>query len=197
MIPIGRGQRELIIRDRLTGKTSVAIDTILNQHRQNVICVYVAIGQKAYYVAQVVTTFQERGTMEYTIVVAKTADSPATLQYLAPYTRVALAGHFMYHKCKRIAKSLFYYKDHLGARLIQGDVFYLQLRLLEIVVKLSSLLGEGSMIALPIVETQLGDVSAYIPTNVISITDGQVFLSADLLNVEIRPLFIKWGLQLN
>ncbi|KAI3666546.1 hypothetical protein L1987_88594 [Smallanthus sonchifolius] len=145
MIPIGRGQRELIIGDRQTGKTAVATDTILNQQGQNVICVYVAIGQKASSVAQVVTTFQERGAMEYTIVVAETADSPATLQYLAPYTGAALAEYFI------------------------------------------SLLGEGSMTALPIVETQSGDVSAYIPTNVISITDGQIFLSADLFNAGIRP----------
>ncbi|KAI7979958.1 hypothetical protein LOK49_Contig214G00059 [Camellia lanceoleosa] len=162
MIPIGRGQRELIIGDRQTGKTAVATDTILNQQGQNVICVYVAIGQKASSVAQVVTTFQERGAMEYTIVVAETADSPATLQYLAPYTGAALAEYFM-------------------------DVFYLHSRLLERAAKSSSPLGEGSMTALPIVETQSGDVSAYIPTNVISITDGQIFLSADLFNAGIRP----------
>ncbi|KAL2224419.1 UNVERIFIED_CONTAM: ATP synthase subunit alpha, chloroplastic [Sesamum indicum] len=189
MIPIGRGQRELIIGDRQTGKTAVATDTILNQQGQNVICVYVAIGQKASSVAQVVTSLQERGAMEYTIVVAETADSPATLQYLAPYTGAALAEYFMYRKqhtliiyddpskqAKLIAKCLFYYEDRLVAKLIQG-----------IAAKLSSSLGEGSMTALPIVETQSGDVSAYIPTNVISITDGQIFLSADLFNAGIRP----------
>ncbi|KAL2933381.1 ATP synthase subunit alpha chloroplastic, partial [Bienertia sinuspersici] len=139
----GRGQRELIIGDRQIGKTAGATDTILNQQGQNVICVYVAIGQKASSRAQVVTNFQERGAMEYTIVVAETADSPATLQYLAPYTGAALAEYFVYR--------------------------------------------EGSMTALPIVETQSGDVSAYIPTNVISITDGQIFISADLFNAGIRP----------
>ncbi|TYJ10252.1 hypothetical protein E1A91_A11G194800v1 [Gossypium mustelinum] len=165
MIPIGRGQRELIIGDRQTGKTAVATDTILNQQGQNVICVYVAIGQKASSVAQVVTTFQERGAMEYTIVVAETADSPATLQYLAPYTGAALAEYFMY----RERHTLIIYDD------------------LSKAAKSSSQLGEGSMTALPIVETQSGDVSAYIPTNVISITDGQIFLSADLFNAGIRP----------
>ncbi|KAJ0016577.1 hypothetical protein Pint_10309 [Pistacia integerrima] len=179
MIPIGRGQRELIIGDRQTGKTAVATDTILNQQGQNVICVYVAIGQKASSVAQVVTTFQERGALEYTIVVAETADSPATLQYLAPYTGAALA--------ELIDKCLFYYEDLPVAKLIQEMFFYLHSRLLERAAKLSSQLGEGSMTALPIVETQSGDVSAYIPTNVISITDGQIFLSADLFNAGIRP----------
>ncbi|KAL4302232.1 hypothetical protein GQ457_10G024540 [Hibiscus cannabinus] len=171
MIPIGRGQRELIIGDRQTGKTAVATDTILNQQGQNVICVYVAIGQKASSVAQVVTTFQERGAMEYTIVVVETADSPATLQYLAPYTGAALAEYFI----------------PPGREAYPGDVFYLHSRLLERAAKSSSQLGEGSMTALPIVETQSGDVSAYIPTNVISITDGQIFLSADLFNAGIRP----------
>ncbi|KAJ0813082.1 ATP synthase subunit alpha [Helianthus annuus] len=201
MIPIGRGQRELIIGDRQTGKTTVATDTILNQQGQNVICVYVAIGQKAPYVAQVVTTFQKKGVIKYTIVVAETADSPATLQYLAPYTGAALAEYFMY----RERHTLIIYDDlskqaqayrqmsHLlrrppGRKAYPGDVFYLHSRLLERAAKLSSLLGEGSMTALPIVvETQSGDVSAYIPTNVISITDGQIFLSADLFNAGIRP----------
>nr|YP_010191247.1 ATP synthase CF1 alpha subunit [Sparganium natans]QZL37427.1 ATP synthase CF1 alpha subunit [Sparganium natans] len=200
MIPIGRGQRELIIGDRQTGKTAVATDTILNQKGQNVICVYVAIGQKASSVAQVVTTFQERGAMEYTIVVAETADSPATLQYLAPYTGAALAEHFMY----RGQHTLIIYDDLSkqaqayrqmslllrrppGREAYPGDVFYLHSRLLERAAKSSSSLGEGSMTALPIVETQSGDVSAYIPTNVISITDGQIFLSADLFNAGIRP----------
>jgi F-type H+-transporting ATPase subunit alpha len=184
MIPIGRGQRELIIGDRQTGKTAVATDTILNQQGQNVICVYVAIGQKASSVAQVVTSLQERGAMEYTIVVAETADSPATLQYLAPYTGAALAEYFMY----REQHTLIIYDDlSKQAQAYPGDVFYLHSRLLERAAKLSSQLGEGSMTALPIVETQSGDVSAYIPTNVISITDGQIFLSADLFNAGIRP----------
>ncbi|RWR98140.1 ATP synthase CF1 alpha subunit chloroplast [Cinnamomum micranthum f. kanehirae] len=173
MIPIGRGQRELIIGDRQTGKTAVATDTILNQKGQNVICVYVAIGQKASSVAQVVTTFQERGAMEYTIVVAETADSPATLQYLAPYTGAALAEYFMYRERHT---SIIY--DDLSK---QAQAYR------QIAAKSSSHLGEGSMTALPIVETQSGDVSAYIPTNVISITDGQIFLSADLFNAGIRP----------
>ncbi|KAK6767664.1 hypothetical protein RDI58_030546 [Solanum bulbocastanum] len=200
MIPIGRGQRELIIGDRQTGKTAVATDTILNQQGQNVICVYVAIGQKASSVAQVVTTLQERGAMEYTIVVAETADSPATLQYLAPYTGAALAEYFMYRERHTLiiyddlSKQAQAYRQMSlllrrppGREAYPGDVFYLHSRLLERAAKLSSSLGEGSMTALPIVETQSGDVSAYIPTNVISITDGQIFLSADLFNSGIRP----------
>lgn len=198
MIPIGRGQREFIIGDRQTGKTAVATDTILNQKGQGVICVYVAIGQRASSVAQVVTTFHEEGAMEYTIVVAEMADSPATLQYLAPYTGAALAEYFMY----RERHTLIIYDDlskqaqayrqmslllSPGREAYPGDVFYLHSRLLERAAKLNSLLGEGSMTALPIVETQSGDVSAYIPTNVISITDGQIFLSADLFNAGIRP----------
>ncbi|KAL6496073.1 hypothetical protein OROHE_027551 [Orobanche hederae] len=200
MIPIGRGQRELIIGDRQTGKTAVATDTILNQQGQNVICVYVAIGQKASSVAQVVTNLQERGAMEYTIVVAEMADSPATLQYLAPYTGAALAEYFMYRKQHTLiiyddlSKQAQAYRQMSlllrrppGREAYPGDVFYLHSRLLERAAKLSSSLGEGSMTALPIVETQSGDVSAYIPTNVISITDGQIFLSADLFNAGIRP----------
>ncbi|GMY39423.1 ATP synthase CF1 alpha subunit [Fagus crenata] len=200
MIPIGRGQRELIIGDRQTGKTAVATDTILNQQGQNVICVYVAIGQKASSVAQVVTALQERGAMEYTIVVAETADSPATLQYLAPYTGAALAEYFMYRKRHTLiiyddpSKQAQAYRQMSlllrrppGREAYPGDVFYLHSRLLERAAKSSSCLGEGSMTALPIVETQSGDVSAYIPTNVISITDGQIFLSADLFNAGIRP----------
>ena len=198
MIPIGRGQRELIIGDRQTGKTAVATDTILKKKGQGVICVYVAIGQRASSVAQVVTTFHEEGAMEYTIVVAEMADSPATLQYLAPYTGAALAEYFMY----RERHTLIIYDDlskqaqayrqmslllSPGREAYPGDVFYLHSRLLERAAKLNSLLGEGSMTALPIVETQSGDVSAYIPTNVISITDGQIFLSADLFNAGIRP----------
>nr|YP_009129765.1 ATP synthase CF1 subunit alpha [Vanilla planifolia]YP_009456218.1 ATP synthase CF1 subunit alpha [Vanilla pompona]AID52154.1 ATP synthase CF1 subunit alpha [Vanilla planifolia]AUJ22504.1 ATP synthase CF1 subunit alpha [Vanilla pompona]QII90209.1 CF1 subunit alpha [Vanilla planifolia] len=200
MIPIGRGQRELIIGDRQTGKTAVATDTILNQKGQNVICVYVAIGQKASSVAQVVTTFQGGGAMEYTIVVAETADSPAALQYLAPYTGAALAEYFMYRERHTLiiyddlSKQAQAYRQMSlllrrppGREAYPGDVFYLHSRLLERAAKLSSRLGEGSMTALPIVETQSGDVSAYIPTNVISITDGQIFLSADLFNAGIKP----------
>nr|ANP26244.1 ATP synthase CF1 alpha subunit [Orthilia secunda] len=200
MIPIGRGQRELIIGDRQTGKTAVATDTILNQQGQNVICVYVAIGQKASSVAQVVTTFQEKGAMEYTIVVAEMADSPAALQYLAPYTGAALAEYFMYREQHTLiiyddlSKQAQAYRQMSlllrrppGREAYPGDVFYLHSRLLERAAKSSSHLGEGSMTALPIVETQSGDVSAYIPTNVISITDGQIFLSADLFNAGIRP----------
>nr|YP_009441021.1 ATPase alpha subunit [Adenophora divaricata]ARO34998.1 ATPase alpha subunit [Adenophora divaricata] len=209
MIPIGRGQRELIIGDRQTGKTAVATDTILNQKGQNVICVYVAIGQKASSVAQVVTTFQEKGAMEYTIVVAEMANSPATLQYLAPYTGAALAEYFMYRERHTsiiyddLSKQAQAYRQMSlllrrppGREAYPGDVFYLHSRLLERAAKLSSHLGEGSMTALPIVETQSGDVSAYIPTNVISITDGQIFLSADLFNAGIRPA-INVGLSVS
>nr|YP_009911225.1 ATP synthase CF1 alpha subunit [Polystichum tripteron]QLD21433.1 ATP synthase CF1 alpha subunit [Polystichum tripteron] len=200
MIPIGRGQRELIIGDRQTGKTAVATDTILNQKGQNVICVYVAIGQKASSVAQVVDTFQDRGAMEYTIVVSETANSPATLQYLAPYTGAALAEYFMYRKqhtpiihddpskqAQAYRQMSLLLRRPPGREAYPGDVFYLHSRLLERAAKLSLQLGEGSMTALPIVETQAGDVSAYIPTNVISTTDGQIFLSADLFNAGIRP----------
>nr|YP_009426499.1 ATP synthase CF1 alpha subunit [Diplazium striatum]ASU95191.1 ATP synthase CF1 alpha subunit [Diplazium striatum] len=200
MIPIGRGQRELIIGDRQTGKTAVATDTILNQKGQNVIRVYVAIGQKASSVAQVVDTFQDRGAMEYTIVVSETANSPATLQYLAPYTGAALAEYFMYRKQHTpiiyddLSKQAQAYRQMSlplrrppGREAYPGDVFHPHSRLLERAAKLSLQLGEGSMTASPIVETQAGDVSAYIPTNVISITDGQIFLSADLFNAGIRP----------
>ena len=200
MIPIGRGQRELIIGDRQTGKTAVAVDTILNQKGKNVICVYVAIGQKASSIAQVVTNLQERGSLDYTIVVAATADSPATLQYLAPYTGAALAEYFMYKGRHTLviyddlSKQAQAYREMSlllrrppGREAYPGDVFYLHSRLLERAAKLSDELGGGSMTALPIVETQEGDVSAYIPTNVISITDGQIFLSADIFNAGIRP----------
>nr|YP_010760488.1 ATP synthase CF1 alpha subunit [Cuscuta polyanthemos]WEY30466.1 ATP synthase CF1 alpha subunit [Cuscuta polyanthemos] len=200
MIPIGRGQRELIIGDRQTGKTAVATDTILNQQSQSVICVYVAIGQKASSVAQVVTTLQEKGALQYTIVVAEMADSAATLQYLAPYTGAALAEYFMYNERHTLiiyddlSKQAQAYRQMSlllrrppGREAYPGDVFYLHSRLLERAAKLNSKLGEGSMTALPIVETQSGDVSAYIPTNVISITDGQIFLSADLFNAGLRP----------
>lgn len=200
MIPIGRGQRELIIGDRQTGKTAIAIDTILNQKDKNVICIYVAIGQKASSVAQVVTTLQERGALDYTIVVAATADSPATLQYLAPYTGASLAEFFMYQGKHTLAiyddlsKQAQAYREMSlllrrppGREAYPGDVFYLHSRLLERAAKLNDQLGGGSMTALPIVETQEGDVSAYIPTNVISITDGQIFLSGDIFNAGIKP----------
>jgi F-type H+-transporting ATPase subunit alpha len=200
MIPIGRGQRELIIGDRQTGKTSVAIDTIINQKSEDVICVYVAIGQKASSVAAVVNTLDERGALPYTIIVAANADDPATLQYIAPYTGAALAEYFMY-KGKAtlciyddLTKQASAYRQMSlllrrppGREAYPGDVFYLHSRLLERAAKLSDALGGGSMTALPIIETQAGDVSAYIPTNVISITDGQIFLSGDLFNSGIRP----------
>jgi F-type H+-transporting ATPase subunit alpha len=200
MIPIGRGQRELIIGDRQTGKTAIAVDTILNQKSENVICVYVAIGQKASTVAQVVNILQERGALDYTIIVAANANDPATLQWLAPYTGATIAEYFMY----KGRHTLVVYDDlskHAqayrqmslllrrppGREAYPGDVFYLHSRLLERAAKLSPELGEGSMTALPIIETQAGDVSAYIPTNVISITDGQIFLSSDLFNAGLRP----------
>ena len=200
MIPIGRGQRELIIGDRQTGKTAIAIDTILNQKGKNVICVYVAIGQKASSIAQVVKELQERGALEYTIIVAEPADSPATLQYLAPYTGASLAEFFMYKGTHTLviyddlSKQAQAYREMSlllrrppGREAYPGDVFYLHSRLLERAAKLNDNLGGGSMTALPIVETQEGDVSAYIPTNVISITDGQIFLSGDLFNAGIKP----------
>ena len=200
MIPIGRGQRELIIGDRQTGKTSVAIDTIINQKSEDVICVYVAIGQKASSVAAAVNTLDEKGALPYTIIVAANADDPATLQYIAPYTGAALAEYFMY-KGKAtlciyddLTKQASAYRQMSlllrrppGREAYPGDVFYLHSRLLERAAKLSDELGGGSMTALPIIETQAGDVSAYIPTNVISITDGQIFLSGDLFNSGIRP----------
>ncbi|QDZ40322.1 F0F1 ATP synthase subunit alpha [Euhalothece natronophila Z-M001] len=200
MIPIGRGQRELIIGDRQTGKTAVAIDTIINQKDEDVICVYVAIGQKASTVAQVAATLEERGALDYTVIVAANASDPATLQYLAPYAGAAIAEHFMYQ-----GKATLVVYDDLtkqaqayrqlslllrrppGREAYPGDVFYLHSRLLERAAKLNEELGEGSMTALPIIETQAGDVSAYIPTNVISITDGQIFLSSDLFNSGFRP----------
>ena len=200
MIPIGRGQRELIIGDRQTGKSSVAIDTILNQKEEDVICVYVAVGQKASSVAALVNTLEEKGALGYTIVVAANADEPATLQYIAPYTGAALAEYFMY-KGKAtliiyddLSKQASAYRQMSlllrrppGREAYPGDVFYLHSRLLERAAKLNDSLGGGSMTALPIIETQAGDVSAYIPTNVISITDGQIFLSGDLFNAGIRP----------
>ncbi|MFW6264012.1 MAG: F0F1 ATP synthase subunit alpha [Cyanobacteriota bacterium] len=200
MIPIGRGQRELIIGDRQTGKTAVAIDTILNQKEEDVICVYVAIGQKASTVAQVVGVLEEKGAMDYTVVVAANANDPATLQYLAPYTGAAIAEYFMYNgkatlviyddlskQAQAYRQMSLLLRRPPGREAYPGDVFYLHSRLLERAAKLSNELGEGSMTALPIIETQAGDVSAYIPTNVISITDGQIFLSADLFNAGFRP----------
>jgi len=200
MIPIGRGQRELIIGDRQTGKTAIALDTILNQKTEDVICIYVAIGQKASTVAQVYGVLEERGALDYTIVVAANANDPATLQYLAPYTGAAIAEYFMY-KGKAtlvvyddLSKQAQAYRQLSlllrrppGREAYPGDVFYLHSRLLERAAKLSDDLGGGSMTALPIIETQAGDVSAYIPTNVISITDGQIFLSSDLFNAGFRP----------
>jgi F-type H+-transporting ATPase subunit alpha len=200
MIPIGRGQRELIIGDRQTGKTAIAIDTILNQAKEDVVCVYVAIGQKAASVAQVVSVLEERGAMAYTIVVAANANDPAPLQYLAPYTGAALAEYFMYQgkatlviyddltkQAQAYRQMSLLLRRPPGREAYPGDVFYLHSRLLERAAKLSPELGEGSMTALPIIETQAGDVSAYIPTNVISITDGQIFLSSDLFNSGLRP----------
>jgi len=200
MIPVGRGQRELIIGDRQTGKTAVAVDTILNQKGKDVVCVYVAIGQKASSVAQVVNTLKESSSIDYTIVVAATADRPATLQFLAPYTGAALAEYFIYKARPTLviyddlSKQAQAYREISlllrrppGREAYPGDVFYLHSRLLERAAKLRDALGRGSITALPIVETQAGDVSAYIPTNVISITDGQIFLSADLFNSGLRP----------
>jgi len=200
MIPIGRGQRELIIGDRQTGKTSVAIDTIINQKSESVVCVYVAIGQKAASVAAVVDSLQERGALDYTVIVAANADEPATLQYIAPYTGAAIAEYFMYKGQATLviyddlSKQASAYRQMSlllrrppGREAFPGDVFYLHSRLLERAAKLSDALGAGSMTALPIIETQAGDVSAYIPTNVISITDGQIFLSGDLFNAGIKP----------
>ena len=200
MIPIGRGQRELIIGDRQTGKSSVALDTIINQKGDDVVCVYVAVGQKASTVASIVTTLQDKGALDYTVVVSASADDPATLQYIAPYTGAAIAEYFMY-KGKAtlviyddLTKQANAYREMSlllrrppGREAFPGDVFYLHSRLLERAAKLSDVLGGGSMTALPVIETQAGDVSAYIPTNVISITDGQIFLSGDLFNSGIRP----------
>ncbi|MEL6813499.1 MAG: F0F1 ATP synthase subunit alpha [Cyanobacteria bacterium J06598_3] len=200
MIPVGRGQRELIIGDRQTGKTAIAIDTILNQAGQDVVCVYVAIGQKASSVAQVIGVLEERGALDYTVVVAANANDPAALQYLAPYTGATLAEYFMYKgkatlviyddltkQAQAYRQMSLLLKRPPGREAYPGDVFYLHSRLLERAAKLSPELGEGSMTALPIIETQAGDVSAYIPTNVISITDGQIFLSSDLFNSGLRP----------
>jgi F-type H+-transporting ATPase subunit alpha len=201
MIPIGRGQRELIIGDRQTGKTALALDAIINQKGQNVICIYVAIGQKASTVASVIQKFEETGAMNYTIVVAATAAEPASLLYLAPYAGCAMGEEFMYDQHKDVlivyddlSKHAVSYRELSlllrrppGREAYPGDVFYLHSRLLERSAKLSEEMGGGSLTALPIIETQGSDVSAYIPTNVISITDGQIYLEPDLFYAGIRP----------
>jgi F-type H+-transporting ATPase subunit alpha len=200
MVPIGRGQRELIIGDRQTGKTAVALDTILNQKGKDVICIYVAIGQKASTVAQVVKTLQDNDAMDYSIVVNASASDPAAMQYLAPYAGAAIGEYFrdtsrhvltIYDDLSKHAAA--YREISLllrrppGREAFPGDVFYLHSRLLERASKLSDSKGAGSLTSLPIIETQAGDISAYIPTNVISITDGQIFLEADLFNAGVRP----------
>ena len=200
MVPVGRGQRELIIGDRQTGKTAVALDTIINSKGKNLICIYVAIGQKRSTVAQVVATLERYGAMEYTIVVAATASDPAPMLYLAPYAGCAIGEYF--RDSKRHALTVYddlskhaaaYREISLllrrppGREAYPGDVFYLHSRLLERASKLSPELGGGSLTSLPVIETQAGDVSAYIPTNVISITDGQIFLDSDLFNSGVRP----------
>ena len=200
MCPIGRGLRELIIGDRQTGKTSIAVDTILNQKGKDVVCIYVAIGQKASTVAKLVNTLTKNGAMDYSIVLSSTASESASLQYIAPYAGTALAEYFMYkgkdvlivyddlskHAVAYRALSLLLERSP-GREAYPGDVFYLHSRLLERSSKLNDELGGGSITALPIIETQAGDVSAYIPTNVISITDGQIFLESDLFNSGMRP----------
>ncbi|EIJ3107260.1 F0F1 ATP synthase subunit alpha [Campylobacter coli] len=209
LVPIGRGQRELIIGDRQTGKTTVAVDTIISQKGQGVVCIYVAIGQKQSTVAQVVKRLEEHGAMDYTIVVNAGASDPAVLQYLAPYTGVTM-GEFFRDNAKHalivyddLSKHAVAYREMSlilrrppGREAYPGDVFYLHSRLLERASKLNDELGAGSLTALPIIETQAGDVSAYIPTNVISITDGQIFLETDLFNSGIRPA-INVGLSVS
>ncbi|EAH6127222.1 F0F1 ATP synthase subunit alpha [Campylobacter jejuni] len=209
LVPIGRGQRELIIGDRQTGKTTVAVDTIISQRGQGVICIYVAIGQKQSTVAQVVKRLEEHGAMGYTIVVNAGASDPAALQYLAPYTGVTM-GEFFRDNAKHalivyddLSKHAVAYREMSlilrrppGREAYPGDVFYLHSRLLERASKLNDELGAGSLTALPIIETQAGDVSAYIPTNIISITDGQIFLETDLFNSGIRPA-INVGLSVS
>ena len=209
MVPIGRGQRELIIGDRQTGKTAVAIDTIINQKGQNCVCIYVAIGQKRSTVAQVVDKLKQHGAMDYTIVVAATASEPAPLQFIAPYTGVTM-GEFFRDNAKHaliiyddLSKQAVAYRQLSlllrrppGREAYPGDVFYLHSRLLERAAKLNDEMGAGSLTALPIIETQAGDVSAYIPTNVISITDGQIFLETDLFYSGVRPA-INVGLSVS
>jgi F-type H+-transporting ATPase subunit alpha len=201
MIPIGRGQRELIIGDRAIGKTAIAIDTIINQKGEGVICVYVAIGQKNSTVAAVVERLKEHGAMEYTIVVVASASEPAPMQYIAPFSGCAMAEYFMYDEKKAalciyddLSKQAAAYRQLSlvlrrppGREAYPGDVFYLHSRLLERAAKLSTEMGGGSLTALPIIETQAGDISAYIPTNVISITDGQIFLETDMFYSNVRP----------
>src|SRR5512138_3104504 len=200
MVPIGRGQRELIIGDRGTGKTAVAIDTILNQKGGDVICVYCSIGQRAGKVASVIEQLRENGAMDYTIVVAANASDPAPMQYIAPYAACALAEHFMWQGKHTLViyddlskQATAYRQISLvlrrppGREAYPGDVFYLHSRLLERAAKMSNENGGGSLTALPVIETQAGDISAYIPTNVISITDGQIFLESDLFHAGIRP----------
>ena len=209
LVPIGRGQRELIIGDRQTGKTTVAVDTIINQKGQNVVCIYVAIGQKQSTVAQVVKKLEEHGAMDYTIVVNAGASDSAALQYLAPYAGVTMGEYFRDNSRHALivyddlSKHAVAYREMSlilrrppGREAYPGDVFYLHSRLLERAAKLSDDLGAGSLTALPIIETQAGDVSAYIPTNVISITDGQIFLETDLFNSGIRPA-INVGLSVS
>ncbi|MBW2230377.1 MAG: F0F1 ATP synthase subunit alpha [Deltaproteobacteria bacterium] len=209
MVPIGRGQRELIIGDRQTGKTAIAIDTIINQKTTGVLCVYVAVGQKQSTVAQVVDKLNRYGAMDYTIVVAATAAEPAPLQFIAPYTGCSIAEHFLHNGQHALiiyddlSKQAVAYRQLSlllrrppGREAYPGDVFYLHSRLLERACKLSDEQGGGSLTALPIIETQAGDVSAYIPTNVISITDGQIFLETDLFNSGIRPA-INVGLSVS
>ncbi|QQF52277.1 F0F1 ATP synthase subunit alpha [Campylobacter fetus] len=209
LVPIGRGQRELIIGDRQTGKTTVAIDTIINQKGQDVICIYVAIGQKQSTVAQVVKKLEEYGAMDYTIVVNASASDAPALQYLAPYAGVTMGEYFRDNSRHALiiyddlSKHAVAYREMSlilrrppGREAYPGDVFYLHSRLLERASKLSDKLGAGSLTALPIIETQAGDVSAYIPTNVISITDGQIFLESDLFNSGIRPA-INVGLSVS
>lgn len=209
LVPIGRGQRELIIGDRQTGKTTVAVDTIINQKGQDVVCIYVAIGQKQSTVAQVVKKLEEYGAMDYTIVVNASASDVAALQYLAPYTGVTMGEYFRDNSRHALivyddlSKHAVAYREMSlilrrppGREAYPGDVFYLHSRLLERASKLNDKLGAGSLTALPIIETQAGDVSAYIPTNVISITDGQIFLETDLFNSGIRPA-INVGLSVS
>ena len=216
MFPIGRGQRELIIGDRQTGKTSIALDTIINQKGKDVVCVYVAIGQKSSTIAKLVNTLKQNDAMDYTVIVSSTASDPAPLQYIAPYAGTAIAEYFMYkgkdvlivyddlskHAVAYRAISLLLERSP-GREAYPGDVFYLHSRLLERSSRLNSEAGGGSLTALPIIETQVGDLSAYIPTNVISITDGQIFLESELffagqrmLDCQYRELVVLHRLRL-
>ena len=200
LVPIGRGQRELIIGDRQTGKTAIALDTIINQKGKDLICIYVAIGQKESTVASFVNKLREHGAMDYTIVVCANASEPAPMLYIAPYSGAAMGEYFMYNGkdvliiYDDLSKQAVAYREISlllnrppGREAYPGDVFYLHSRLLERAARLSEEAGGGSMTALPIIETQAGDISAYIPTNVISITDGQIFLETDLFHAGVRP----------